>query len=610
MRSGSRVARACPWSAVVVLSAVACLAFAGAAGSAPPGPGPLGAPQRDHDHGHWFAHSCAQAPAGHAACGAQVVTNSSGDPLAAGTPPTGAYGPAQFHGAYNLPTGGSTKTIAIVDAYDDPNAATDLAAYDAAYGLADLKAYGSGTPWFRKVNQNGGTSYPTGDTGWGLEIALDVETAHEICQTCNILLVEASSNYFNDLGAAENEAAALGADVISNSWGGNEFSTETAYDSYFNHPGTVITASTGDNGYGVEYPASSQYVVGVGGTTLSVTGSNGYAGEAAWSGAGSGCSRYETKPSWQHDGCTKHTVADVSADADPNTGAAVYDSYGYSGWYQVGGTSLASPLIAAVYALSGNTTDRSAPYGNPNALHDVSGGSNGSCGTYLCNAVAGYDGPTGLGTPNGLAAFAGAPASPDFSLGATPSSRTVTAGQSTTYTVTMTSLNGYAGSVKVTGSGAPSGATIDTSGCGSLSSVSPSCTVTVATSGSTPAGSSTLTFSGTDGTLTHGATATLAVTVADFSLSISPSNPTLRTPGSVTYTVTVNKLNGFNGSVALSVAGLPTGLTGSFSPTSTSSTSTLTVTATSRLSRHTYTFTVTGTSGILTHSTTGKITTR
>src|SRR5690348_10728302 len=112
MRSGSRLARACPWSAVVVLSAVACLAFAGAAGSAPPGPGPLGAPQRDHDHGHWFAHSCAQAPAGHAACGAQVVTNSSGDPLAAGTPPTGAYGPAQFHGAYNLPTGGSTKTIA------------------------------------------------------------------------------------------------------------------------------------------------------------------------------------------------------------------------------------------------------------------------------------------------------------------------------------------------------------------------------------------------------------------------------------------------------------------------------------------------------------------
>jgi hypothetical protein len=233
-------ARALPWSAVSVLAALACLAFAGAAGSAP-GPGPVGPPQRDHDRGHWFAHTCAQAPAGQAACGAQVVTNSSGVPLAGGAAPTGAYGPAQFHGAYNLPAGGSTKTIAIVDAYDDPNAAADLAAYDTAYGLPQLNTY-SGTstpsPWFRKVNQSGGTTPPAGNSGWALEIALDIETAHEICQSCNILLVEASSNSFSDLGTAENEAAALGANVISNSWGGGEFSSETLYDSYFNHPGS------------------------------------------------------------------------------------------------------------------------------------------------------------------------------------------------------------------------------------------------------------------------------------------------------------------------------------------------------------------------------------
>jgi subtilase family serine protease len=597
-----------PWSAVLVLAALACLAFAGAAGSSP-GPGPLGSPQRDHDHGHWYAHSCTQTPTGRAACGAQVVTNSSGVPLAGGAPPSSVYGPAQFHGAYNLPTGGSTKTIAIVDAYDDPNAAADLAAYDAAYGLSDLNAYGSGTPWFRKVNQTGGTSYPSGDTGWGLEIALDVETAHEICQSCNILLVEASSNYFSDLGAAENEAVALGANVVSNSWGGNEFSTETSYDSYFNHPGTIITASTGDNGYGVEYPASSQYVVGVGGTSLSVTGTNGYGGETAWSGAGSGCSGYETKPSWQHDtGCSKHTVADVSADADPNTGAAVYDSYGYSGWYQVGGTSLASPLIAAVFALSGNTTDRSAPYNNASALHDVSGGSNGNCGTYLCNAVAGYDGPTGLGTPNGLSAFSGAPASPDFSLTATPSSQKVTQGQSASYTVAMTTSGSFSNSVSVSVGGAPG----SPAGC-TLTTVSPSCSISVPTTSSTSTGTYSLTFTGTGGSLTHTANASLTVSApaaGDFSLSISPSNPTLRTPGSVSYTVTVNKLNGFAGSVSLTVSGLPTGLQGTFSTNPTTSTSTLTISATSRLSRNTYTFTVKGTSGTLSHSITGRVSTR
>jgi subtilase family serine protease len=369
---------------------------------------PANGPHRDHGRGHWFKHSCAAAPTGFASCDAQVVTNAAGTPLAASAPPASALGPAQFAGAYSLPTSApSSATIAIVDAYDNPNIESDLAAFDSYYGLP---ACTTANGCFRKVNQVGGTSYPSTNTGWGLEIALDVEAAHEICQSCKILLVEAISPSYSNLGAAENEAVMLGASVVSNSWGGAESSTESLLDTYFNHPGVVITASAGDSGYGAGYPAASPYVVAVGGTSLSVNADNSYRSETAWSGTGSGCSAYEPKPSSQTGyGCAMRTIADVSADADPNSGAAVYDTYGYSGWVQVGGTSLASPLIAAVYALSGNTSNGAAPYANPTALHDVTNGSNGSCSpSYLCTAGVGYDGPTGLGSPNGLAAFGGA----------------------------------------------------------------------------------------------------------------------------------------------------------------------------------------------------------
>jgi fibronectin type 3 domain-containing protein len=366
----------------------------------------------DNGRGPWIAHVCALPIPGIAGCQADVVTDSAGRPLASGSPPSGALGPSQFHSAYNLPTTApGTQTIGIVDAYDDPNIASDLANFDSYYGLA-------APPSFQKVNQSGGTSYPSANSGWDLEIALDVETAHAICQNCNILLVEASSNSLANLGAAENEAVKLGATVISNSWGANEYSSETSDESsYFKHPGVAITASAGDNGYGVEFPAASQYVTAVGGTTLNL--SNGsYGSESVWNGTGSGCSQYEPKPSWQHDsGCSHRTLNDVSADADPNTGAAVYDSisyYGQTGWFQVGGTSLASPLIAAVYALAGTPTSvtyGSAPYAAAaGQLHDVTSGSNGSCGgSYLCTAGSGYDGPTGLGTPNGVGAFSAAP---------------------------------------------------------------------------------------------------------------------------------------------------------------------------------------------------------
>jgi subtilase family serine protease len=359
-------------------------------------------------NGHANYHAvCPDSSVGSARCHAQVVTDAHGNPLAA-TSPTG-YGPAQFHAAYGLPFSAPVaQTIAIVDAYDDPNAERDLATYSSAYGLP---ACTTANGCFKKVNQTGGTGVPRGDQGWALEISLDVQTAHEICQNCKILLVEAKSSSFANLLAAEDYAAAH-ATEISNSYGGSESSGDTGYDSHFDHPGIPITVSSGDGGYGVEYPAASPYVTAVGGTTLRLNQDNTRATETAWAGAGSGCSAFEPKPAWQTDaGCANRAVADVSADADPSTGASVYDSYGYQGrkgWFQVGGTSLAAPLVAGVYALAGNassTIHGSSPYSNPGSLYDVLTGSSGSCGSYLCNAGSGYDGPTGLGTPNGLGGF-------------------------------------------------------------------------------------------------------------------------------------------------------------------------------------------------------------
>jgi subtilase family serine protease len=359
---------------------------------------------------------CPGAEIGAAHCHAQVVTDKQGNP-AASTSPTG-YGPAQFHTAYNLPTtSGSLRTIAIVDAYDDPTIRDDLTVYSSTYGIPDLPTCSSPTAQqacFVKVNQSGTTSsYPRKDAGWALEIALDVEIAHATCQNCKIILVEASSNSFANLSAAVDRAATLGANVISNSYGGSEFSQETSssYDGHFNHPGIAVTVSSGDGGYGVEYPAASQYVTAVGGTTLTLNGSNQRTGETVWGGAGSGCSAYEPKPAWQTDtGCSRRTVADVSADADPNTGASVYDTtryQGQSGWFQVGGTSLSAPLIGGVYALGTlPVTAGSYPYSHRTSLFDVTSGSNGNCGgSYLCTGVAGFDGPTGLGTPNGTGGF-------------------------------------------------------------------------------------------------------------------------------------------------------------------------------------------------------------
>jgi subtilase family serine protease len=326
------------------------------------------------------------------------------------------YGPTQFHTAYNLPANSTNPaTIAIVDAYNHPSIKADLDTYNSTFGLPSFPSCSASvtTSCFTKVNQRGGTSYPSTNSGWALEIALDVETAHQTCQNCKLILVEADSNSYANLMTAVDEARALGATVISNSYGSSEFSGETAYDSHFNHPGTAFTFSSGDNGYGATYPAASPYVTAVGGTSLSLTSTNTRQAESVWNGAGSGCSAFELKPSFQHDsGCSRRTIADVSADADPNTGAAVYDSVRYQGrkgWFQVGGTSLAAPLIAGVYALAGNLTTlapaNSMPYTSSSNLYDVISGSNGTCGTYLCNGGSGFDGPSGLGSPIGFGAF-------------------------------------------------------------------------------------------------------------------------------------------------------------------------------------------------------------
>jgi len=352
---------------------------------------------------------CGPSSKGDARCFAHVVTDSRGNPAATSSP--AGYGPSDLRSAYGLSSvslsGGSGQTIAIVDAYDDPYAASNLSTYRSQYGLPACTTSGT-NPCFRKVNENGGTTTPRGSTGWAQEISLDLDMASAICPNCRILLVEASSATYFDLGTAVNTAARLGANAISNSYGGGEFSSETSYESaYYNHPGIAVTVSSGDSGYGAEFPAASRYVTAVGGTTLSRSGS-GFS-ETAWSGAGSGCSSYVAKPTWQTDtGCPNRTIADVSADADPNTGVAVYDTYRSGGWLVFGGTSVASPIVASVYTLAGNASSLSYgsdPYGNAASLNDVTSGSNGNCGSYLCTAGIGYDGPTGLGTPNGLGAF-------------------------------------------------------------------------------------------------------------------------------------------------------------------------------------------------------------
>jgi len=353
-----------------------------------------------------------------------------------------SYTPSQIRQAYgldNVTSDGSGQVIAIVDAYDDPTIANDLQAFITQFGLGSMNGLSPQTactvaagphPCFQKMFAQGAT--PQTNSGWALEIALDVEWAHAIAPRADILLVEASSSSLSDLLGAVDVAVGNGAKAVSMSWGGSEFLTESLYDDHFSNPtGVTFTAASGDSGSGVLWPAASPYVVGVGGTTLRLDSNNNVTSETAWSGSGGGISVAETEPVYQINflvmGGGGRGVPDVSYVADPSTGVEVYDSTPYNGeigWFQVGGTSVGTPQWAAIVALANQTrpagsqplytTQISSPfYYAANAIvytsnyRDITVGSNGRRPCRICSATIGYDFVTGLGSPlsNNLVPF-------------------------------------------------------------------------------------------------------------------------------------------------------------------------------------------------------------
>jgi subtilase family serine protease len=356
---------------------------------------------------------CKHAGTARARCFAIRVDRIASGRLHHAASPVG-YGPSDLQAAYALPasTNGTGETVAVVDAYDDPTAEADLSVYRAQF---HLPACTTANACFSKIDQRGGDDFPDADPGWAEEISLDVDMVSATCPRCSILLVEADSASMANLGSAVKTAVAKGADAVSNSYGGPD-AKDSTYGRYYHHSGVAVTASAGDNGYGVSYPASSKWVTAVGGTTLRRSASSRGFAETAWSDTGSGCSTLNAT-TWQPaitTACPGRALTDVSAVADPATGVAVYDSTPYEsavGWLTFGGTSASSPIIAAVFALAGNTADVDDgsflwTHETASNLWDVTTGSNGTCLTsQWCSARAGWDGPTGWGTPDGVAAF-------------------------------------------------------------------------------------------------------------------------------------------------------------------------------------------------------------
>ncbi|HEV2412472.1 MAG TPA: dockerin type I domain-containing protein [Candidatus Saccharimonadales bacterium] len=381
---------------------------------------------------------------GHAHCLAQESINNNGTPLISKPSQVSGYGPAQFHTAYNLPCapGGSVQsicstpgsfgpqTIAIVDAGGFEggvsNLYTSVDDYSQNYGIPNCDATNG---CLDVVNQTGGASLPAAlpqnNYGWTIEMALDVETAHTICQTCKIVLVQSNDDQSTNLATANSEAATFSPVSISNSWSGGD---DSSLDSHFEFSNIAEVAATGDTASegasGAQaWPADNPDVVAVSGTTLAVNVDNTWASETVWGDSGGGCSSYSA-PAWQTsysgwstNGCgSNRAFGDVSADADPNTGAAVNVD---GSWYLVGGTSLATPIIAGIYALTGgvasNTVASSVPYTyfNGSNSHDITSGNDCQSGqTQHCTATTGFDVPSGLGSPNGLGGFTSLPTQP------------------------------------------------------------------------------------------------------------------------------------------------------------------------------------------------------
>jgi subtilase family serine protease len=330
-----------------------------------------------------------------------VTTKGKGDPTPlAGTTPYG-LSPAQIKTAYNFPTAntaGAGKTVAIVDAYDNPAAESDLNVFSRQYGLPECT---TANGCFKKVSQTGTNKYPRKDAGWALEIALDIQWAHAIAPGAKILLVEATSNSFANLLAAE-DYAKTHAQYVSNSWGSSEFSGETSYDARFAQSGVSFFVSAGDNGTPAEYPSSSRNVISVGGTRLTGIGTPSFS-ETGWTDGGGGCSLYETAPAAQaafsgyaQANCGgKRATPDVSLDADPASGVSVYMSTSYqgqTGWYAVGGTSASSPMWAGRSAVAGAVVDHAYVYGNNITFRDITAGNNGA------PCLVGFDLCTGRGS--------------------------------------------------------------------------------------------------------------------------------------------------------------------------------------------------------------------
>jgi len=318
---------------------------------------------------------------GYAGC--TIAININVAPLASPSTPASlipGLHPGDLQAAYALPSENAGETVAIVDAYDDPSIESDLSVYRNAFGLPPCT---SDNGCFRKVNERGvAGSYPAANDQWSQEIALDAEMVSAVCPHCSILLVEANSASIDDLGTSVDTAVGLGARVISNSYYASEWSGESAEEVHYQHPGVAVTVSSGDTP-APSYPAASQYVTAVGGTTLTSS------GETAWADGGRGCSAYIARPRWQSAGtCATRSAVDVAAVADPQTGVAMFDAAS-GGWLVAGGTSVGAPIVGAAYALTGSPKPTAYSYGHPADFHDIGG--------------AGYALATGLGSPNGVA---------------------------------------------------------------------------------------------------------------------------------------------------------------------------------------------------------------
>jgi subtilase family serine protease len=509
--------------------------------------------------------------------------------------------PTAVKAAYNLPATGGQGTIAIIDAYDNPYVVSDLNVFCTQFGLP------AATIEVHKM-----TSTVRGNTNWGLEIALDVQWAHAIAPNAKILLVEARSNSLSDLLSAVNYAKGRSDVVaISMSWGSNEFSSEASYDSYLtSNYGAAFYASSGDDGAGTCWPSVSSRVISVGGTTLSFA-NGAVSQEAAWSGSGGGVSTYISKPTYQSGvSYSKRATPDVSYNGDPNSGFAVYDSYGY-GWVVVGGTSAGAPQWAAIHSLSltATATNIYNAYSQSGLyeadFRDITSGSNGY------SAGVGYDLATGVGSP--LTTDFSGPVTTDFTLSTTPNTVSTSAGKQASTTVNVTPINGFTGNVALSVS-APTNwvTTLDTSsitGSGQTGlTITPPAGATAGTYTVTVTGQST---NNLGAPLSHSATVTVTVAAPNYSLTANPSSLTVRQGKTGTSTITVNGINGYSGAVTLSARSSVSRVTFSFNtnPVSSGSSATLTVNVPSTTARGTYTITVSGVdSSGLTRQTTIRLT--